>query len=144
MLLRLGEPGVFCTPAATSGPWTGPNSAALLRSDRRDPFGLKKRASAPPWRLKPWNLPSRVTLTKPLPPRSKPWFRLAAAVLPSLSKYWPPVAVKLPPDALFFRMMLTTPAMASVPYWAAAPSCSTSMWSMAPTGMKLRSVVAAP
>ncbi len=31
-------------------------------------------------------------------------------------------------------MMLTTPAMASVPYWAAAPSCSTSMRSMADTG----------
>jgi hypothetical protein len=32
-------------------------------------------------------------------------------------------------------MMLTTPAIASVPYWAAAPSCSTSMWSIAETGM---------
>jgi len=32
-------------------------------------------------------------------------------------------------------MMLTTPAMASVPYWAAAPSCSTSIWSIAATGI---------
>ena len=41
-------------------------------------------------------------------------------------------------------MMLTTPAMASVPYWAAAPSCSTSMWSMAEVGMKFMSADAAP
>src|SRR5450830_487873 len=41
-------------------------------------------------------------------------------------------------------MMLITPAIASVPYWAAAPSCSTSTWSMADTGMKFRSVAAPP
>ena len=39
---------------------------------------------------------------------------------------------------------MTTPAIASVPYWAAAPSVSTSTWSMAATGMKLRSTVAEP
>ncbi len=37
-----------------------------------------------------------------------------------------------------------TPAMASVPYCAAAPSCSTSTRSMAATGMKFRSAAAPP
>ena len=41
-------------------------------------------------------------------------------------------------------MMLITPAMASEPYWAAAPSCSTSMRSMAATGIMLRSAAAPP
>jgi hypothetical protein len=36
-------------------------------------------------------------------------------------------------------MMLMTPAMASEPYCAAAPSRSTSMWSMAEAGMVLMS-----
>jgi len=40
-------------------------------------------------------------------------------------------------------MMLTTPAMASDPYCAAAPSRSTSTWSMAEIGMAFRSVGAA-
>src|SRR5471032_668351 len=42
------------------------------------------------------------------------------------------------------RITLITPAMASEPYWAAAPSCSTSTWSMALIGMKSRSAGAAP
>src|SRR5476649_312451 len=41
-------------------------------------------------------------------------------------------------------MMLITPAIASEPYCAAAPSCSTSMWSMAATGMKFKSAAAPP
>ncbi len=40
--------------------------------------------------------------------------------------------------------MLITPAMASEPYWAAAPSCSTSMWSMAEDGIMSRSAAAPP
>lgn len=43
------------------------------------------------------------------------------------------------PSASFLRMMLITPAMASEPYWAAAPSRSTSMRSMAAVGIRSRS-----
>ena len=40
--------------------------------------------------------------------------------------------------------MLITPAIASEPYWAAAPSRSTSMWWMADIGIALMSVPAEP
>ena len=42
------------------------------------------------------------------------------------------------------RITLITPAMASDPYWAAAPSRSTSTWSMALMGIRSRSAGAAP
>ncbi len=41
-------------------------------------------------------------------------------------------------------MKLMTPAMASEPYWAAAPSVSTSMWSIMAIGRKFRSTPAPP
>ena len=43
-----------------------------------------------------------------------------------------------------FSTMLTTPAMASEPYWADAPSRSTSTRSIATTGMALRSTAEEP
>ena len=45
----------------------------------------------------------------------------------------------LVPWLAFFRMMLMTPATASEPYWAAAPSISTSTWSIIEIGIMSRS-----
>ena len=64
--------------------------------------------------------------------------------LPPSSKYLPPTRLMSPPWSRFLRMMLITPAIASVPYCAAAPSCSTSIRSIASCGIRLRSGAALP
>src|SRR2546430_4677838 len=48
------------------------------------------------------------------------------------------------PEAQSFSTMLMTPAIASDPYWAAAPSRSTSMRSIAAAGIALRSTPTVP
>src|SRR5690606_8683278 len=63
---------------------------------------------------------------------------------PSLSEYSPPLATRLPPSPAPLSTMLTTPAIASEPYCAEAPSRSTSTRSIAATGMALRSTAEEP
>ena len=54
---------------------------------------------------------------------------------------WRPSSSGETPD---FKTMLMTPAMASEPYWAAAPSRSTSILSIAADGIAFRSTLCAP
>ncbi len=60
---------------------------------------------------------------------------LACCVAPSPWPLMPVSALIVRPVKLFFRITLTTPAMASEPYTADAPSLSTSMRSMASMGI---------
>ena len=59
-------------------------------------------------------------------------------------RFWPQLAVASPPSSASFRTTLMTPAIASEPYWAPAPSRSTSMRLIAPTGMLLKSTGLVP
>ena len=65
-------------------------------------------------------------------------------IWPSPAEYWPPLSSTSPPVAPFLSTTLITPAMASEPYCAEAPSRSTSMWSIAAIGMVLRSTACEP
>lgn len=59
-------------------------------------------------------------------------------------RYWPTVAVTPPPERSSLSRMLITPAIASEPYNAEAPSRSTSTRSIAEVGMAFRSTAAEP
>src|SRR5258705_9581102 len=58
--------------------------------------------------------------------------------------YSPQVTLARPPWLAFLSWTLITPAIASEPYWAAAPSRSTSIRLIARPGIKLRSTAALP
>ena len=63
---------------------------------------------------------------------------------PSPSPVTPAVLDACIPDARSFNTMLITPAIASEPYWAAAPSRSTSIRSIAAAGIAFRSTPTVP
>ena len=65
-------------------------------------------------------------------------------MLPSPAEYWPASRARLPPEDDPFSTMLTTPAIASEPYWAEAPSRSTSTRSIAEIGIALMSTADEP
>jgi hypothetical protein len=56
----------------------------------------------------------------------------------------PAVAVAVNSFTLDFKIIFITPAMASEPYWALAPSRSISILSIAAAGIALRSVPVLP
>ena len=72
-----------------------------------------------------------------------PSFTLLPVGLKSV-RFWPQLAVASPPSSASFNTMLMTPAIASEPYWAPAPSRSTSIRLIAPTGMLLKSTGLVP
>ena len=80
---------------------------------------------------------------KPPSPNPNPVCTLLLVVRPSPAKVWPTEVSKLKPGVLL-STRLTTPAMASEPYCAAAPSRSTSMRSIAAIGIAFMSVPAVP
>ena len=86
-------------------------------------------------------------------PTPNPALTEANKVSPSLTlrpvgsksvRFWPQLAVASPPSAASFSTTLMTPAIASDPYCAPAPSRSTSIRLMAPTGMLLKSTGLVP
>jgi hypothetical protein len=84
-------------------------------------------------------------------PHWMPWSAAAATLPPSSRLPSPgtsvlkrPVCVDTEPALAPLRMMLITPAMASEPYCAAAPSRRISMRSIIDAGMALRSAAAVP
>ncbi len=87
---------------------------------------------------------SAVRLTKPLSPKASPMFPPPPWVKPSPSPVCPTSAAADPPWSADLRMTLITPAMASEPYCAEAPSRSTSTRSMALIGMVSRSTPVEP
>ena len=74
---------------------------------------------------------SPVKLAKPLFPRGNPTLAAIEYDSPPPSPYPPPRICTLPPDRSSLRTKFITPAIASEPYWAAAPSRSTSACSRA-------------
>ena len=95
---------------------------------------------------------SAVRFRKPSP-TPNPELIDANSVSPSLTlrpvglksvRFWPQLAVASPPSSASFSTTLMTPAMASEPYCAPAPSRSTSIRLIAPTGMLLKSTGLVP
>ncbi|MCY1449367.1 hypothetical protein D9M71_660980 [compost metagenome] len=76
---------------------------------------------------------------KPMPVSPESWY-----LLPSPAEYWPASRARLPPALEPLSTMLITPAMASEPYCAEAPSRSTSTRSMEAIGMALMSTADEP
>ena len=87
---------------------------------------------------------SAVMLRKPLSPNPIPPLAAIDARLPSPSKYSPPCADTVNVFTSSRRITLITPAIASEPYWAEAPSRSTSIRSMASAGNDAKSTACAP
>ena len=84
---------------------------------------------------------SPVRFRKPVCPSGKPTFPDRVYISPSpgnepsskgslvAPKGYPPVLISIePPERSFLRTKFMTPAIASEPYWAEAPSRSTSAW----------------
>ena len=95
---------------------------------------------------------SPVRLRKPFSPSGRPklpamlYISPSPGIVPSSKRapvrdiMFPPVLISMaPPERSFLRMKFITPAMASEPYWAAAPSRSTSACSSANPGIIARS-----
>ena len=79
---------------------------------------------------------SRLRLAKPASDSGSPMLPATAVMFSPESSMWKPrFASTATPCAESFRTKFNTPAMASEPYWAAAPSRSTSMRSRAMAGM---------
>ena len=72
---------------------------------------------------------------KPSSPNGSPILPTIVVFLPSPSEYSPVSMERLPPSRLSLRMKLITPAMASEPYCADAPSRSTSILPIAEAGI---------
>ena len=79
-----------------------------------------------------------------MPLHERPMGPHVAGVPSFWSKYWPLRNSMLPPERAFFNSKLMTPAMASEPYCAAAPSRNTSTCRRAMEGMDDRSGPCAP
>ncbi len=103
----------------------------------------------------PWYGPARLvascwliwpaTCTLPRPsPKPIPVSPESCDLAPSPAEYWPWSIARLPPLPEPFSTMLMTPAMASEPYCAEAPSRSTSTRSIAAIGIALMSTAEAP
>ena len=83
-------------------------------------------------------------LRKPSSPKGSPIFALTVVLSPSPSEYSPVFIDKLPPELFSFRMKLITPAIASEPYCAEAPSLKTSMLPIAEDGIVCKSAFCVP
>src|SRR3546814_972775 len=70
----------------------------------------------------PRSLNFAVSVKCPPLPSAKPWVRLAIHVCPSPFSVMPYCVEPAPPDASSRSTMFMTPAIASEPYWADAPS----------------------
>ena len=77
----------------------------------------------------------RLRLAKPLAPSGRPTLPATRYDSPSPPPNIPESSSSDPPDAASLSWKFMTPAMASEPYWAAAPSRSTSTWRSAIAGM---------
>ena len=78
---------------------------------------------------------SRLRLAKPVAPSGRPTLPATLNASPSPSPNVPVSNSRLPPEAASLSWKFRTPAMASEPYCAAAPSRSTSTWRSAMAGM---------
>ena len=116
----LGDPQIW----AGSATWALP---AAMRAAASSRCTLRLVAPVSPY--------SRLRFAKPFPPRGRPALPATVHVPPSPAA-WPPVcSSRLPPDRSSFSRKFSTPAMASEPYCAAAPSRSTSTCRSAIDGM---------
>ena len=87
-------------------------------------------------RLVGFELPySRLRLAKPLAPSGSPTLPATLYASPSPAPKAPVLTSRVPPEAASLSWKFITPAMASEPYWAAAPSRSTSTCRSAMAGM---------
>ena len=87
---------------------------------------------------------SRLRLAKPVPPSGRPALAATATCRPSPAPCVPLRTSTRPPERSSLSRKLSTPAMASDPYWAAAPSRSTSICRRAMAGMVETSGPCAP
>ena len=88
---------------------------------------------------------SPLRLTKPELPSGKPTLPDTVWACPSAASGWPPARnSRLPPVRSSRSWKFMTPAMASEPYWADAPSRSTSTWRNATAGITAMSGPCAP
>ena len=78
---------------------------------------------------------SRLRLAKPAAPSGRPTLPANWVDSPSPARYIPVLSSTEPPAEASLRWKFSTPAMASEPYWAAAPSRSTSTCRSATAGM---------
>ena len=78
---------------------------------------------------------SRLRLAKPVAPSGRPTLPATLNASPSPSPNVPVSNSRLPPEAASLSWKFRTPAMASEPYCAAAPSRNTSTWRSAMDGM---------
>ena len=78
---------------------------------------------------------SRLRLANPLAPSGRPTLPANCADSPSPAPYIPVFSSTDPPDRASLSWKFITPAMASEPYCAAAPSRSTSTWLSAMAGI---------
>ena len=98
-----------------------------------------KRGSISAALVDPRSRISPLTVRKPSSPIAVDCRPAAITVLPSPRSVWPYWAEAYPPSRPSASTILTTPAMASDPYCAAAPSRRISTRLMAVTGMVLKS-----
>ena len=125
----LGDPQIW----AGSPTWVLP---AAMRAAASSRCTLRLVAPVSPY--------SRLRFAKPFSPRGSPVLPATVHVPPSPAA-WPPVcSSRLPPERSSFSRKFSTPAMASEPYCAAAPSRSTSTCRSAIDGMLEMSGPCAP
>jgi len=86
----------------------------------------------------------KVAVKKPFSLKLKPLDKFKYKLSPSPKVCFPKVKDAFPPAEVSFKTILITPAMASEPYCAAAPSLNTSIRFIAATGIALMSVPAVP
>ena len=126
---------VFQTPSMSGLPqiWAG-SSTGYPRS--------RRIAALARWPLRMvgslWRY-STLALRNPSRVRGSPTLAATWVRRPSPSKYSPARVSSSTPSEASRNLRLRTPAMASEPYWAAAPSRSSSIWAMAMAGITLRS-----
>ena len=87
---------------------------------------------------------SRLRFAKPFRPRGRPALAATANCRPSPAPCVPLRSSTLPPERSSLSRKFSTPAMASDPYWAAAPSRSTSICRSAIAGIVEMSAPCAP
>ena len=78
---------------------------------------------------------SRLRLANPVAPSGRPTLPANRVDSPSPARYIPLFSSTTPPERASLSWKFSTPAMASEPYWAAAPSRSTSTCRSAMAGM---------
>ncbi len=118
--LNSGEPQIWAGLATLSLP-AAIRAAASLRCT------LRLVGSLVPY--------SALRLRKPLSPQGRPTLPATEKAVPSPAWYWPERTSMLPPLVASLSRKFITPAMASEPYCAEAPSRSTSTWRRAIDGI---------